>query len=71
MDKLTQIKMNRIRTESQKGLRKAVKELGLGHGDLKTIAKKLDEDLLNARNMQELTILTEFTEHLIIYMKLI
>ena len=63
--------MNRIRTESQKGLRKAVKELGLGHTDLKVMAKKLDEDLLNARNMQELTILTEFTERFIIYMKLI
>lgn len=71
MDRLTQIKVNKMTTECRKALQKERKNLGLGHSDVKTIIDKLNDDLLCARTYEETTRLCEFTNNLIIYLHLL
>lgn len=71
MDRLTQIKINRMTTECRKTLQRERKSLGLGHSDVKTIIDKLDSDLIGARTWEEANRLCEFTNNLIIYLHLL
>lgn len=71
MDRLTQIKINKMTTECRVALHKERKTLGLGHSDIKTIIDKLNDDLLGARTYVEAIRLCEFTSNLIIYLHLL
>lgn len=71
MDRLTQIKINRMTTECRKTLQRERKSLGLGHSDVKTIIDKLDSDLIGARTWEEANLLCDFTNNLIIYLHLL
>lgn len=71
MDRLTQIKINKMTTECRKAIQKERKSLGFGHSDIKTIIDKLDNDLLGARTYEEAYCLSDFTKTFIIYLHLL
>lgn len=71
MDRLLQIKVNKMRTECHVALRWERKSLGLGHTDVKTMIDKLDKDLLSATDYNEVASLCEFANTFIIYLHLL